>query len=184
MQTSEIITKTKWIVDPANSQIGFRVKHFMFTNVRGSFKKYDTNIYTTEDDFSTAEIDFWVNPESIDTGNEQKDAHLKSADFFDVDKFKEISFTSVTLVELIKHKRYMLYGELSMKGIRKQIRLEVETGGRIKDPWGIERVLFNISGKINRRDWGLNWNAVLEAGGVLISEEVWINCEVQLIKAK
>jgi polyisoprenoid-binding protein YceI len=182
MQTPEIITKTRWKVDLPNSQIGFMVKHFMFTNVKGRFKEYDTSIYTTDNDFSTAKIDFWLNPESIDTGNEQKDAHLKSSDFFDVKKYKEISFTSTTLVELIRNKRYMLYGELAMKGISRQIRLEVETGGRLKDPWGIERVLFNINGKINRKDWGLNWNAVLETGGVLISDEVCINCEVQLIR--
>jgi polyisoprenoid-binding protein YceI len=183
MQIPETITRTKWIIDPANSHIGFGVKCFMFTTVRGHFKKYDTNIYTTEDDFSSAEIDFWLDPESVDTGNEQKDAHLKSADFFDVKVYKEIRFTSNILVEFVKDKQFMLYGELSIKGISRQIRLEIETGGRMKDPWGTERVLFNITGKINRRNWGLNWNAILEAGGVLISDDVWINCEVHLIKA-
>ena len=182
MQTPEIITRTKWTIDPANSQIGFMVKHFMFTNVKGNFRQYGASIFTEENDFATAEIDLWINPDSIDTGNEYKDAHLKSVDFFHTDKYREISFSSTTLVELIRNKRYMLYGELAMKGIRKQIRLEVENGGRIRDPWGIERVLFNINGKINRKDWGLNWNAVLETGGVMISEDVWINCEVQLIR--
>jgi polyisoprenoid-binding protein YceI len=182
MQTPEIITKTKWTIDTANSQVGFRVKHLMFSNVHGSFREYDAVIHTTDDDFSSAEIEFWLNPASIDTGNQNRDEHLKSADFFDVERYKEISFSSTTLVELIRKKRYMLYGELAMKGIRRQIRLEVESGGRIKDPWGIERVLFNVTGKINRKDWGLNWNAVLETGGIMVSEEVWINCEVQLIR--
>jgi polyisoprenoid-binding protein YceI len=182
MQSPEIITKTKWIVDPENSQVGFRAKHLMFTNVQGRFKNYGTSVYITGNDFATAEIDFWINPDSIDMGNEHKDAWLKSSDFFDVEKFKEISFTSNTLVELIRNKHYMLYGELAMKGIRRQIRLDVENGGRIRDPWGLERILFNINGKINRKDWGLGWNTVLEAGGVLISEEVCINCDVQLIR--
>lgn len=182
MQTPEIITKTKLIIDHANSVIGFRVKNFMFSNVHGSFKEYDASIYMTEDDFTSTEIDFWLNPASIDTGNGQRDAHLRSADFFEVERFREISFTGNTLLQIIKNKRYMLYGELSMKGITRQIRLEIECGGRIRDPWGTERLLFNINGKINRKDWGLNWNALLETGGVLISEEVWINCELQLIR--
>jgi polyisoprenoid-binding protein YceI len=182
METQEIITKTKWMIDRGNSSIGFRVKHLMFTNVKGSFKEYDASIYTTENDFSTAEIDFWLNSSSIDTGNEQRDAHLRSEDFFDAEKFKEINFTGNTFIEIIKNKRYMLYGELGMKGIKKQIRLEVESGGRVRDPWGTERVLFNVTGKINRKDWGLSWNAVLETGGVVVSEEVYIQSEVQLIK--
>ena len=182
MQTTEVITRIKWTIDPMNSQIGFKVKHLMFTNIRGSFKEFDASIYTTEDDFMTAEIDFWINPASIDTGNEKRDAHLKSADFFDAEQFKEINFAANTFVVGDKDGCYELYGELTMKGIRKQIKLDVETGGLIKDPWGGERALFNINGKINRKDWGLNWNATIETGGVLVSEDVWINCEVQLIK--
>src|SRR4030095_989516 len=182
MQTSEIISKTRWSIDSTNSQIGFKVKHLMFTNVRGSFKQFDGSIYTTGDDFKTGEIDFWIDPTSINTGNKQRDAHLKSADFFDAEKFKEINFTANTFLDVNKEGSFELYGELTMKGIKKQIKLNVESGGFIKDPWGMERVLFNVSGKINRKDWGLNWNQTLETGGVLVSEEVWISCEVQLIK--
>ena len=182
MQTPETITRTKWIIDTGNSQIGFRVKHFMFTNVKGSFREYSANIYTTENDLVTSEIDFWLNPASIDTGNDQRDAHLRSPEFFDTTLFREISFTANTIIEILRGRRYLLYGELAMKGIKRQIRLEVEFGGHIKDPWGTERVLYNINGKINRKDWGLNWNTVLATGGVLIGEEVLINCEVQLIK--
>src|SRR5258706_12812769 len=92
METTETVT-TKWGIDPMHSEIGFKVKHLMFTNVRGSFKEFEASIYTTEDEFMSAEIDFWINPESIDTGDAQRDAHLKSPDFFDVEKFKEINFT-------------------------------------------------------------------------------------------
>ena len=154
----------------------------MFTNVRDSFKEFDASIYTTEDDFMTAEIDFWINSASLDTGNEKRDDHLRSADFFDAEQFKEINFTGNTFVDAGKDGCYELYGELTMKGIRKQIKLDIESGGIIKDPWGGERAMFRIDGKINRRDWGLNWNAALETGGVLVSEDVWISCEVQLVK--
>ena len=182
MQTSEISVKTKWVMDPLHSEIGFKVKHLMFTNVKGSFREYDASIYITNDDFTTAEIDIWIDPASINTHNEQRDAHLKSADFFDVEKFKEINFIGNTFIKLDEEDNYALYGELTMKGIKKQIKLDVEMAGVIKDPFGTEKALFSVRGKINRKDWGLNWNAALETGGVLVSDEVWINCEVQLIK--
>ena len=181
MQTIEVNTKTKWVIDPAHSEIGFKAKYLMFTNVRGSFKEFEASIYTTGEDFLSAEVDFWINPASIDTGNEKRDAHLKSADFFDVEKFKEINFTGNTF-EKTGDDNYKLYGDLTMKGIKKQIKLDVEFGGVVKDPWGNPKAVFNIKGKINRKDWGLNWNAALETGGVLVSEDVWIDCEVQLVK--
>ena len=182
MQPQEISTKTKWIIDPLHSEIGFKVKHLMFTNVTGTFKEYDASIYVTDDDFTTAEIDVRINPASIETGNNQRDTHLKSADFFDVEKFKEINFTGNSFIKVGAADNYKLYGELTMKGIKKQIKLNIELGGLVKDPFGTEKALFTISGKINRKDWGLNWNAALETGGVLVSEDVWINCEVQLVK--
>jgi polyisoprenoid-binding protein YceI len=182
MQTSEISVLTKWVIDPLHSEIGFKVKHLMFTNVKGTFKEYNASIYITNDDFTTAEIDIWINPASIYTHNEQRDAHLRSPDFFDVEKFKEISFTGNTLIRLDEKEDYELFGELTMKGIKKQVKLNVEMAGIIKDQFGTEKALFSIHGKINRKDWELNWNAALETGGVLVSDEVWINCEVQLIK--
>lgn len=183
MQTKDAITKTKWNVDVAHSQIGFKVKHLMFSNVRGSFKEFDASIYTTGEDFMSAEIDFWLNPASINTGDEKRDTHLKAADFFDVENFKEIHFTGNTYEDVDKDGSYELYGDLTIKGIKKQIKLDVEFGGIVKDPWGNEKALFKINGKINRKDWGLNWNAALETGGILVSEEVWINCEVELFAA-
>jgi polyisoprenoid-binding protein YceI len=182
METTEVSSKIKWSLDPAHSDIGFKVKYLLFTNVRGSFEEFDASIYTTGEDFMTAEIDCWINPASINTGDEKRDAHLKSADFFDVENFKEINFTANTYENVDNDGSYELYGDLTIKGIKKQVKLDVEFGGVVKDPWGNHKAVFNINGKINRKDWGLNWNAALETGGVLVSEDVWISCEVQLTK--
>ncbi len=175
-------TKTKWVIDPSHSEIGFKVKHLMVSNVRGVFSEYEASIYTTGDDFMSAEVDFWLNPASVSTRDEQRDGHLKSADFFDVENFKEISFVANTYENVDNDGSYELHGDLTIKGITKRIKLEVEFGGVVKDPWGNAKAVFTINGKINRKDWGLVWNAALETGGLLVSEDVWINCEIQLVK--
>jgi len=180
--TKEVKAKTKWGIDPVHSEIGFKVKHLMITNVRGTFKEFDASIYTTGEDFMTSEIDFWLNPASITTGDEKRDAHLKSADFFDVENYKELNFTGDSYENVDKDGSYELFGNLTIKGIKKQVKLDVEFGGVMKDPWGNHKAAFTINGKINRKDWGLNWNAALESGGVLVSEDVYISCEVQLVK--
>lgn len=182
MESVEALIKTKWIIDLAHSEISFRVKHLKFANVRGRFKEFNTRIYTNGDDFRSAEIEVRVNSASVDTGVEQRDQHLRSSDFFDATQFEEIGFTARTMVAADQENYFVLQGELTIKGIKKPITLDVEFGAIIKDPWGVEKALFSISGKINRKDWGLNYNSVLETGGFLISEEVWIQCEVQLIK--
>ena len=174
--------KTKWTIDPSHSEIGFKVKHLIISNVRGSFKEYDASIYTNGNDFVTAEIDFWLNPASVYTGDEKRDGHLRSPDFFDVEQYKEINFMADSYEKVDNDGSYIMYGTLTIKGIPKKIKLDVEFGGIMKDPWGNEKAVFNINGKINRKDWGLNWNAPLEAGGVLVSEDVWISCEVQLAR--
>ena len=178
----EDLVKTKWGIDPVHSEIAFKVKHLMITNVKGVFNEFDASIFTTGEDFMTSEIDFWMNPASVDTGAPDRDAHLKSADFFDVENYKQISFTGNTYEKVDNDGSYTLYGDLTIKGITKQIKLDVEFGGVVKDPWGNEKAGFTINGKINRKDWGLNWNAALEAGGVLVSEDVRISCEVELVK--
>lgn len=176
-------TKTKWMIDPVHTEIAFKVKHLMITNVKGMFKEYDASIYTTGDDFMTVEVDFWMNPASVDTGGPDRDAHLRSADFFDVENYKEINFISNAVESVDDDGSYELYGDLTIKGITKRIKLDVEFGGVMKDPWGNEKAGFTINGKINRKDWGLNWNTSLEAGGVLVGDEVRISCEVQLVKS-
>ncbi|MBK7762641.1 MAG: YceI family protein [Bacteroidetes bacterium] len=176
-------TKTKWIIDPAHSEIGFKVKHLMITNVKGVFKEFDASIYTTDSDFLSAEIDFWMNPASVETGSSDRDAHLKSPDFFDVDNHKEITFRSNTCEKIDNDGSYALWGDMTIKGITKKIKVDVEFGGVMKDPWGNEKAGFTLNAKINRKDWELNWNAALEAGGLLVSDEVRISCDIQLLKS-
>ncbi len=174
--------KVKWVIDPSHSEIAFKVKHLMISNVKGVFKEYDASIYTTGEDFMTAEIDFWMNPASVDTSDKQRDGHLVSPDFFDVENHKQITFSANTYENVDNDGSYELWGDLTIKGIKKRIKLDVEFGGIMKDPWGNTKAGFTINGKVNRKDWGLNWNAALEAGGVLVGDEVRISCEVELLK--
>jgi polyisoprenoid-binding protein YceI len=175
--------KTKWVLDAAHSEVGFKVKHLMLTNVKGEFKTFEASIYTTGTDFMSAEIDFWLDPASVDTRSADRDAHLKSADFFDVENHKQINFVANTYESVDNDGSYELYGDLTIKGITHRIKFDVEFGGIVTDPWGNQKAGFTINGKINRKDWGLVWNANLEAGGVLVSDEVRISCDVQLMKA-
>ena len=174
--------KTKWVLDAAHSEIGFKIKHLMLTNVKGEFKTFEASIYTTGDDFMSAEIDFWLDPASVDTRSADRDGHLRSADFFDVENHKQINFVANTYEAVDNDGSYELYGDLTIKGITHRVKLDVEFGGVLTDPWGNKKAGFTINGKINRKDFGLNWNAALEAGGVLVSDEVRISCEVQLMK--
>ncbi|MEP7165772.1 MAG: YceI family protein [Ferruginibacter sp.] len=176
-------TKQKWIIDPAHSEIEFKVKHLMVTNVKGKFTEFDASIYTTNDNFMTAEIDCWISAASVNTGSEDRDKHIKSSDFFDVENHAQITFRADTVENVDNDGSYELWGNLTIKGISKKIKLDVEFGGIVKDPWGNEKAGFSINGKINRKDWDLNWNAALEAGGLLVSDEVKINCEIQLMRS-
>jgi polyisoprenoid-binding protein YceI len=172
----------KWVVDPTHSEIQFKVKHLMITNVTGSFNIFAVNAETDDEDFTKATISFTADTSSISTGNEQRDAHLKSADFFDAAKYPHIKFVATKYENIDNDGSYELYGDLTVKEVTKQVKLAVEFGGVAKDPWGNTKAGFTISGKINRKDFGLTWNAATEAGGVLVSEEVKINCEIQLIE--
>ena len=172
--------REKWIIDPVHSEIDFKIRHLMITNVKGNFKEFDASIYTTGNDFLTAEVGCWINAASVDTGNEDRDTHVKSADFFDVEQFPQITFKADTYEKVDGDGSFELWGVLTIKGITKKIKLDVEFGGIMKDPWGNEKAGFTINGKINRKDFDLNWNTALETGGVLISDEVKINCEIQL----
>ena len=176
------VTKEKWVIDPAHSEIGFKIKHLMISNVRGIFKQFDASIYTTGDNFESVEVDCWIDAASVDTGSADRDKHLIGPDFFDSANFPQLSFTANTVENVDKDGSYELWGELVIKGISKKIKLDVEFGGVVKDPWGNEKAAFTLNGKINRKDWGLNWNAALEAGGVLVSEDVRISCEIQLMR--
>ena len=172
--------KEKWVIDPVHSEIEFKIRHLMITNVKGSFKEFDASIYTTGNDFLTAEVDCWINAASVDTGNDDRDTHVKSAEFFDVDQFPQITFKADTYEKVDGDGSFEVWGKLTIKGIAKKIKLDVEFGGVMADPWGNEKAGFTINGKINRKDWGLTYNAALETGGVLISDEVKISAEIQL----
>jgi polyisoprenoid-binding protein YceI len=177
------LAKTKWIIDAAHSSISFTVKHLMISNVRGLFGLFDASIYTTDKDFTTTQVDLWIDAASIKTGDVQRDVHLKSADFFDVENFKQISFTTTSIEKPDKHGNHEMWGELTMKGITKLIKLGVRFGGIAQDPWGKERAGFTITGTISRSEWGLVWNKTIEAGGLLVSDEVHISCEAELFNA-
>mgnify|MGYP002777349770 CR=1 FL=1 len=168
----------KWNLDPSHSEVQFKVKHLMITTVTGSFKKIEGTIEADDAQFKNAKVTFKADVSSIDTGDAQRDGHLKSADFFESEKFPEIKFES-TSYNAIDSK---ITGNLTIKDITKQVTLDVDFGGSNKDPWGNEKAGFSVSGKINRTDFGLTWNAALETGGVLVSEEVKILAEAQFVK--
>jgi polyisoprenoid-binding protein YceI len=174
-------TKTKWVLDPAHSEITFKVKHMMITNVRGEFRKFNAEAISDENDLIGSSIKANIDAESIFTNANDRDAHLKNADFFDAENHKELTFTGISFTKTAENK-YLLKGNMTIKGITKEVLFDVEFGGVNKDPWGNEKAGYSLNGKIYRKDWGLNWNAALEAGGVLVGEEVKISAELQLVK--
>jgi polyisoprenoid-binding protein YceI len=173
---------TNWVVDPLHSEVTFKVKHLMITNVTGSFDIFTVSAQTEGEDFTKAKISFTADVNSISTGIADRDGHLKGADFFDAAKYPEIKFTETKVENVDKDGSYELYGDLTMHGVTKNIKLSVEFGGVVKDGYGNTKAGFTINGKINRKDFGLGWNMATEAGGVVVSEEVKIAAELQLIK--
>jgi polyisoprenoid-binding protein YceI len=173
-------TQKNWVIDPAHSVVAFKVKHLMISSVNGSFSMYKASVKTQEFNFATALVNFVLYPKSIDTGSVDRDNHLRSPDFFDVEKFPEITFNS-DKVEKVDEDTFVMTGGLTIKGITKKVSLDVEFGGIMTDPWGNRKAGFSVNGKINRKDFGLNWNTALETGGVLVGEEVKINAEVQFV---
>ena len=172
---------TKWVLDPTHSEIGFKVKHMMFSNVSGKFQQFTATIAADDDNFENAEVEFSAETASITTGNADRDKHLMSADFFDAEKHPQIAFKSVSFTKEGEDV-YHLKGNLTLHGISKPVSLVAEFGGIAQDPWGNTKAAFSVSGKLNRKDWGLNWNAALEAGGVLVSDEVRLEIELQFVK--
>ena len=182
METTTITSrKTKWLLDAAHSELAFKVRHMMISNVKGEFQRFNAEVITINDDPSTAIIHAEIYPDSIHTNDEGRDKHLRSEDFFDVQAHNKIIFEG-TSMQKVKGDHYELTGILTMKGISKEIKLDVEYGGINKDPWGNQKAGFTIKGKINRKEWGLNWNVLLETGGVLVSDEIKIHGEMQFLK--
>ncbi len=175
-------TQTKWALDPTHSEVGFKIKHLMITNVSGSFGSFTADAITDGDDFNTAQINFSADISSINTGNEQRDTHLKIPDFFEAEKFAHLTFKGNGFTPTDEVGEFELNGDLTIRDVTKPIKLKVEMGGIAKDPWGQTKAGFTIAGKINRKDFGLVWNAPTEAGGLLVSEEVRLSAEIQLVK--
>lgn len=174
------MSKTIWAIDPTHSEIGFKAKHMMFTNVSGKFTHFEATIETEDDDFETSKISFSADVNSIDTANTDRDNHLKGADFFDAANFATVSFKSSAIHKTSEG--YQISGDLTIKGVTKSITLQSEYSGYMKDPWGNTKIGLSLTGTINRKDFGLTWNAALETGGVLVSEEIKLASEVQFIK--
>jgi polyisoprenoid-binding protein YceI len=173
------LKKTKWVLDPAHSELNFKVKHLMIANVKGEFRKWEAE--TDGEDLVTSSVFVKIDASSVFTNDDTRDTHLKSADFFDVENHKEITFKS-TSFKKTDNEKYKLTGQLTIRGVSKNVTLDVEFGGTNKDPWGNEKAAYSLNGVINRKDWGLNWNAALETGGVLVSDEVRISGDIQFVK--
>lgn len=173
---------TNWVLDPTHSELQFKIKHLMITNVTGGFTDFEVTASAEEEDFTKAAIAFKAQVNSISTNNEQRDGHLKNADFFNADQFPVITFKATGADGIDADGNFKLTGDLTIKGVTKNILLNVEFGGVTKDPYGNTKAGFTVNGKINRKDFDLTWNAALETGGVMLSDEVRLNAEIQLVK--
>lgn len=173
--------KTKWTIDPGHSEVHFKVKHLVISTVTGTFSKYSSEAETEGDNFETANIKFTADVNSISTGMEQRDGHLKSADFFDAENHPTIDFVSTGMTKTGAN-TYKLHGNLTMRGTTKAIDLNVEYGGTMVDFYGNTKVGFEVTGSVNRKDFGLAWHAVTEAGGIVVSDEVKLVANVQFAK--
>ncbi|MNK07574.1 hypothetical protein D3C87_254890 [compost metagenome] len=171
---------TTWALDPTHSELQFKVKHLMITTVTGSMNVLTATLTSESEDFQNAHVKFEAETASIDTGNADRDTHLKSGDFFNADEFPKVSFESTSFIK--DGSDYILAGNLTIRDVTKPVKLDVEFGGIATDPWGNTKAGFTLSGKIKRTDFGLNWNAALETGGVMVSEEVRILGELQFVK--
>lgn len=172
---------TKWAIDPAHSEIEFKVKHLMISTVTGKFGSFHAEAETTSDDFSNASIRFHADVNSISTGNEQRDGHLKSDDFFNAEQFPTLNFVSTSFTKK-SETTYALVGHLTIRDITKTVELAVEFNGIMSDPYGNTKAGFELSGKINRKDFNLKWSATTEAGSIVVSDEVKLVCNIQLVK--
>ncbi|HXL56704.1 MAG TPA: YceI family protein [Chitinophagaceae bacterium] len=172
---------TTYKIDPAHSEITFKVKHLMITNVTGKFTKFDATMQADRDDFTDAVVIFEADVNSITTHTEQRDAHLKSDDFFNAEKYPKITFKS-TALKKESDEDYKLFGDLTIRDITKPIELKVTYNGLITDPWGNERAGFEIEGKINRLEYGLKWNVLTDTGGMVAGKDVKLLINVEMVK--
>lgn len=172
----------KWVVDPTHSEVQFKVKHLMITTVTGYFQKFHVEAESENEEFTSAKnVVFTADVSTINTNNEQRDTHLRSADFFDAENHGQIRFEG-TNYEKVSDDNFKLSGNLTIKGKTKPVTVNVEFGGIVVDPYGQTKAGFTVTGKINRKEFGLTWNAVTEAGSVVVSDEIKLLAEIQLVK--
>lgn len=174
-------TATKWVIDPMHSEVQFKVKHLVISTVSGFFKSFEGELITDGDDFENAEVNFSLDINSIDTNQSQRDEHLKSAEFFDAEKYPKISFKSTSLTKT-DDEEYELTGDLTIKDVTKPVKLNAEFGGSAADFYGNTKAGFEISGKINRKDFGLTWDGVTEAGSIVVGEDIKLLINIQFTK--
>ena len=169
------LTSTKWSIDPTHSEVSFKVKHLVISTVTGDFKSFEGGAESTSEDFQGAEISFAAYIASIDTNQSDRDKHLKSADFFDAENYPKMSFNSMLEGNLLK-------GELTIKDITKEVEMTANFGGVVQDPYGQTKAGFELEGKISRKEFGLTWNAITEAGSVVVSDQFRILANIQVVK--
>lgn len=171
-----------WQLDNAHSEIEFKVRHMMISTVKGQFSAFEINVTEDEKDFEKFSVEVKIDVSSISTNNDQRDQHLKSSDFFDVATYPYITFKS-TSISKDDEDSYKITGDLTIRDVTKSVTFDIEYGGTAKDPWGNDKVGYTVQGKINRTDFGLTWNAALETGGVMVSEEVKFTADLQFVKS-
>ena len=176
----ESAVKLKWVIDPMHTEVHFKVKHLVISTLTGTFKSFEGELKTTDLDFKDASIEFSMDVNSIDTNQEQRDAHLKSAEFFDAEQFPKISFKSTSFTK--DGDDYVLVGDLTVKEVTKHVKLEVEFGGVATDFYGNEKAGFEVSGKISRKEFGLTWDGITEAGAIVVGDDIKLNINLQLAK--
>lgn len=179
METTAV--KTTWSVDPTHSEVQFKVKHLIISTVTGQFRDFIATLESDGDNFEGAKATFSAKIDSISTNHDDRDGHLKSADFFDAANYPSLDFESSRFIKAVDN-TYDIIGILTLKGVSKEIVLKAEFGGVMTDPYGNTKAGFEIEGKINRKDFGLNWSAITEAGGVVVSDEVRLLLNLQFVK--
>lgn len=175
-------TKTLWKIDPTHSEVQFKVKHLVISTVTGSFDSYDGQIETEGDEFENARVRFTADVDSISTNNEDRDKHLKSDDFFNAETYPQLKFES-TKFEKTGDSSYRMSGDLTIRDVTREVELDVVHGGTVEDPYGNTKAGFDISGTINRKEYGLSWSAVTETGNVVVGDKVKLQLNVQLVKS-
>lgn len=180
MNTTAVETQTKWGIDASHSEVQFKVKHLVISTVTGFFKKFNGSVVSDSEDFDGAQVNFSIESNSIDTNVADRDAHLKSPDFFAAEQYPTIDFKNGVLKKIGSD--YKLVGDLTIRETTKKVELTVEYGGQTVDPWGNTRAGFELNGKINRKEFGLNWSAVTEAGGLVVADDVKLHINAEIVR--